>query len=294
MISTYVYDTSLTELEKEIESKSSQGLSLVDIDYADLGDGKGEWIGEFESLPDENTVLVFNKNYDIFLEDMKQKIQQGYKLIDLEQNNGYTSAVLSDSSENKGFNGSTNLDTFTGQIKQRWSQDYHLRNVEYTDGTWFGFYSPSSVLEANAYFYSTNLDTFTGQIQQLRSQDYDLVNVEYGDGNWFGVFEKTSQLSRYSYSPNLHHFHETRKNYAENGYYLTDLELDNNQGIFGVYQTVYKTNSSSSITDFSSFITVGQNYIEQSTEGLYQYFMGADITSSNITTNNLLFRNTFI
>lgn len=242
MISTYVSDTSFTDLEKEIELKSSQGLSLVDIDYADLGDGKGEWIAEFESLS-ENTVLVFNENYDIFLEDMRQKVQEGYELIDLEINNGYNSAVLIDSPENKLFSATTNLDTFTGQIQQRWDQHY------------------------------------------------DLVNVEYGDGIWFGVFEKTSQLSGYSYSTNLDDFHETRKNYAENGYYLTDLELDNNQGIFGVYQTAYTTNSSS-ITDLSSLTTIGQNYIEQSTEGLYE--LGSDITSSNITTNNLLFASTFI
>ncbi len=291
MISTYVSDTSFTDLEKEIELRSSQGLSLVDIDYADLGDDKGEWIAEFESLS-ENTVLVFNENYDIFLEDMRQKVQEGYKLIDLEINNGYNSAVLIDSSENKVFQASTDLDTFTGQIQQQWSQDYYLRNVEYSYGNWLGSYSPSSFLEANAYSYSTNLDTFTGQIQQRWDQHYDLVNVEYGDGIWFGVFEKTSQLSGYSYSTNLDDFHETRKNYAENGYYLTDLELDNNQGIFGVYQTAYTTNSSSSITDLSSLTTIGQNYIEQSTEGLYE--LGSDITSSNITTNNLLFASTFI
>ena len=241
MVSTYTFSDNLTDLRENIQLKSDQGLSLIDIDYIDDPKDKGLvgeeeiWVAEFGYVPG-NTIYIFNKSEDIFIEKTNQKTNNGYDLVDIEYADGVWFGILTDSPGNKAITLSGNLDAFAGQIQEGWDNSYQLTNAEYVDGLWSGFYSTPSSLSKNAYVYRATIDQFTGQIEQKWDENFDLVNVEYGDGKWFGVFTQTPESSAYIFSANIDEFIEESTTYEENGFYLSDLEYGDGF-LFGVYET---------------------------------------------------------
>lgn len=181
----------LDSFRELLRDEWDQGFELVDIEYINIENEPGIWYGVIHETNSRNAVDNKN-NFDSFRENVNERWNQGFKLVDVEYGNGTWVGVFQEDFERAALDYSGNLDTFTGQIRDRWGQGFELVDVEYGEGRWVGIFGDENNYGTSAYSYAPDYDTFRQQIIDNNNEGFQLVDIESGDGFWFGVYQQDS------------------------------------------------------------------------------------------------------
>ena len=98
-------------------------------------------------------------------------------------------AVYSNQDDDReGFSVSYSLSGLVEDIESAWDDDYSIRDVTYSTGTWVVVYSEDACSARSGFSWASEFDEFSEYIDNRWDEGLSIVDVTYGQGVWFGIF----------------------------------------------------------------------------------------------------------